>query len=43
LHSTEYAHLQGVLIKQAKSATGCPSVEALKAHSKLCDWMYSKS
>jgi hypothetical protein len=39
LHNSEYAHLQGVRIRQAKNAAGGPSLEALKAHSTLCDWM----
>lgn len=42
LHDSEYAHLQGVRIRQAKNATGCPNVEALRAHSTLCDWMSQK-
>lgn len=39
LRDSEYAHLQGVRIGQAKNAMGRPSAEALRVHSTLCDWM----
>lgn len=43
LRESEYANLHGRRISQAKNARGCPSLEALRVHVALCDWMVSEN
>lgn len=43
LNNSEYAHLQGVRIRQTRNATRCPNVDALRVHLTQCDWMAPKS